>query len=280
MVGQGPNYPDHDTQRSGSLINPEGYMLLESYNKDLENDEGESSESDVNHSDDEILPENLDNSAHIMNEYDSRNATVENIDCFPDLFTDAGDKIGQFDGADDSSSDDEFDVNFMKNTHPAKMRRLVLESSESEDNSDDISVSVEPHILNVEENGEQFSGHDTDSPANVSLEIPSDKVVIKDGREHVWYPNTGRSYIFHKSHRAKPSSISRHCNDILNIAQVEKSLQEKPNLLLLLDDGADFGGRGLQTLFYFGDLFMRLNLDVLLVTRNAPGDSKWNPIER
>ena len=111
-------------------------------------------------------------------------------------------------------------------------------------------------------------------------EIPTDKIVVKEGRDHVWYPNTGRSYVFIKSHRAKPSNISRHCNDLLNIAQVEKCLQDKPNLLLLLDDGADFGGRGLQTLFYFGDLFMRLDLDMLLITRNAPGDSKWNPIER
>ena len=104
-------------------------------------------------------------------------------------------------------------------------------------------------------------------------------MILKEEREHIVYPNTGRSYVFYKSHRAKPSSISRHVNDILNIAEVETSLRQKPNLLLLLDDGADFGGRGLQTLFYLGDLWMRLDLDMLLIARNAPGDSKWNPIE-
>ena len=31
MTGESPNFPDHDVQRSGSLINPEGYMILESH---------------------------------------------------------------------------------------------------------------------------------------------------------------------------------------------------------------------------------------------------------
>ena len=31
MTDESPNFPDHDEQRSGSLINPEGYMILESH---------------------------------------------------------------------------------------------------------------------------------------------------------------------------------------------------------------------------------------------------------
>ena len=115
--------------------------------------------------------------------------------------------------------------------------------------------------------------------ALLPLVFPSEKIIVKDGREHVIYPNNGRSYIFFKSNRAKPPSISGHVNDILTIAEEEKCLQ-KPNLLLLLDDGSDFGGRGHQTLFYLGDLWMRLDFDMLHIARNAPGDSKWNPIER
>ena len=103
---------------------------------------------------------------------------------------------------------------------------------------------------------------------------------MKNYRKHVLTPHTGPSFVFFKGNSAKPSSVSRHMNDILSIAEVEKDLVEKPNLLLLLDDGLDYGGLGLQTLFYLGDLLLRLDLDLLLIARNAPGDSKWNPIEQ
>ena len=36
----------------------------------------------------------------------------------------------------------------------------------------------------------------------------------------------------------------------------------------------------LPTLYYLDDLWLRLDLDLLLIARNAPGDSKWNPIEQ
>jgi len=65
----------------------------------------------------------------------------------------------------------------------------------------------------------------------------------------------------------------------LTIAEDQPCLKEKPNLLLLLDDGLDWGGRGLQTLFYLGELWRLLDLDLLVISRNAPGDSKHNPIE-
>ena len=76
--------------------------------------------------------------------------------------------------------------------------------------------------------------------------------------------------------------------------------QKKPNLLLILDDGIDWGQRGLQTFYWLGKLWETLgirlkmklfwcllvylffiaDLDTLFVVRNAPGDSRWNIIER
>ena len=225
---------------------------------------------------------------------------------------DIADEFCQLDGAaDDSSEEDEFDINFIANakafnqSHPPKRARIDS-SSDSEDHNENVReqssvpVNTNQEIVEMEDcPGDEDHVRDTTPPVveNQSSpprdrsppaepqeypagDIPPPLIVEKEGREHVAYPNTGRSYVFYKSHRAKPSNISRHCNDILTIAETEGSLKEKPNLLLLLDDGADYGGRSLQTLYYLGILWMMLNLDMLIISRNSPGDSRWNPIER
>ena len=225
---------------------------------------------------------------------------------------DITDEICQLDGAGDSS-EDEFEINFIENSRAVNQslprKRARIEScSDSEDDNENIRstsaaavpVRTSPEIVEIEdcpdeENQDchvrEMTPPVLENPVNMSsppeehqersaIDIPPHKILEKDGREHVAYQNTGRSYIFYKSHRAKPSNISRHCNDILTIAETESSLKEKPNLLLLLDDGADYGGRSLQTLYYLGILWMMLNLDMLIIARNSPGDSRWNPIER
>ena len=59
-----------------------------------------------------------------------------------------------------------------------------------------------------------------------------------------------------------------------------EDLFNRLSLLVTNDFFFIFSGRGLQTLYYLGDLWLRLNLDLLVISRNAPGDSKWNPIEQ
>ena len=57
-------------------------------------------------------------------------------------------------------------------------------------------------------------------------------------------------------------------------------MKEKACLALILDDGQDWSGKALITFYFLGELWTRLDLDFLAITRNAPGDSKWNAVER
>ena len=175
--------------------------------------------------------------------------------------------------------------------------------SEQEDFESPSNVSEQEEDSDSPSSGsaERLEVEDEDSdpgPQASTFQIPKEKIIVNKGREHVIIPNTGPSYIFNRSHRAKPSTIYRHCNDLISLSEIEPSMKTKPILALILDDGnhifvhpnqffyniylkgADWGGRSLLTLFYLGKLFIQLNLDLLLIGRNAPGDSKWNPIER
>ena len=67
-------------------------------------------------------------------------------------------------------------------------------------------------------------------------------------------------------------------NDLINILESEPSGLKKC-LILIVDDGADYGIRSSITMYYFGQLFFHLNLDLLIVVKNAPKDSRFNHIE-
>ena len=67
-------------------------------------------------------------------------------------------------------------------------------------------------------------------------------------------------------------------NDLINIYESDPSGLKKC-LILIVDDGADYGIRSSITMYYFGQLFFHLNLDLLIVVKNAPKDSRFNPIE-
>jgi len=178
------------------------------------------------------------------------------------------DAITQLDGGNSESDSDEFGVEDIFKTRASKKRRIVLSDDELDSNSS---------------NEEEDSGEDDQTDEVITTKASFNKNNVtrdKSGREHISYPSTGPCYIFLKSNRARPSSISAHVNDIITIYEAHSGLKSKPNLALLLDDGIDWGMRGLQTFYFFGYLWKTLNLDLLAIGRNAPGDSKWNPIER
>ena len=279
-----PNYPDYDTLRSGSLINPQGYMILKSSSSEA------SQQSENRDTEPADRVESPTEDAHLSHR--SPGPTVEDI--FEDIFEDdfdqrtvplffptylnLSDEIDQLDGANDpsSGSEDEFgedDMNVFRSAGP--MRKIARIESEDEysSNTDESENEHNQDVDESEEENEVIPQQQEDQEDEGQLvtvsDFPEAKYVMKDGRNHVSIPHTGNVYIFFKSPQAKPSSISRHINDILTIAEVEPCLKEKPKLLLLLDDGLDWGGRGLQTLFYLGDLWRRLDLDLLVISRNA-----------
>ena len=146
------------------------------------------------------------------------------------------DAIMQFDGAEDGSSDDEFDYDLFPSAQLNKRPRL--NSNEHDPNIDEDSEEESEQIST--ENSEAQGSNNSRTECQIP-DLPDSRFVMKDGRKHVVTPHTGPVYVFFKGNKAKPASISGHANDILTMAKVEKTL-EKPNLLLLLDDGLDWGG--------------------------------------
>ena len=123
------------------------------------------------------------------------------------------DAILQFDGNNDSDSDDEFGLNDLFNVHRNNKRPrldpIMLDYDVEED--DDEEPTVTDHA-GMEEELEE-------NPREADVNTGASKIT-KDGREHVVYPSTGPCYIFLKSNRAKPSTIRGHINDLLTIYQV------------------------------------------------------------
>ena len=284
----GPNFPDHDVLRSGSLINPEGYMILSNRRQNSESNPDVTGgmlppEPPVEEEPGDLSQNNLSQG----NEDDTETSTMAE-DNTPDEVRGIQDEFCQLDGANDGSESDqsdEYDINFLEHRPLPKRARIIPDEDEVDDpNIDEDDVDAAPRPLSVSSSDSE-SGSDREDEDDVENEeafnVDLGKTVTgRDGKPHIAFGHTGKTYIFFKSHAFKSSNISRHVNDLLTMAQIEDCMTEKPVLCLLLDDGADWSGRFLQTLFYLGDLFLRLNLDMLIISRNAPGDSSKNPIER
>ena len=193
---------------------------------------------------------------------DDRQATVDdsivgdNEDDINDLAVDSQGLVGvfgysevtdnifsQLDGVDSSESDMDEDEEFntynmfhLRNRSKRPRVAPVIQSSDSEqENSDsDRQSIVSPETLEEEVNNEEPKDPE---PQISTFNLPKEKMIQHNGREHVILPNTGPSYILCRSHRAKPSVIWRHCNDLISLAEVEPSMKQKPVLALILDDG-------------------------------------------
>lgn len=284
---QGPNHPDHDVLRTGSLITPRGYMILRRKTT------GSSVQTDVEMNDMSIGAPTEEPNLRTNNPRTDI-SDEENVELFDDPrvelpLNEVVDEISQLDGADDNSSEsgDEFEMDFLKGVQPQTFRgaqprrkRQRIES-EQEDSEEEVVTenNAEPTAGGSGDNSSPQEEEESAEEEFEMPEFPAAHFVMKEGRKHVAIAHTGPTYVFFASHQKKPSTISRHVNDILTIAEVDRSIADKPNLILLLDDGQDWGGRGLQTLYYFGELWRRLNLDLLIIARNAPGDSRHNPVE-
>ena len=283
---EGPNFPDHDVLRSGQLIVPRGYMLLR--RKTTRGDQrgveiivvpiidmNEESPTE------ELNPETNNPRSDISEEGEN----VERLDLLREelpLVTaeeeDFVDEIMQLDGTNDSSGseEDEFEFDLFRGAQP-QSKRARVESDEEDDPN--VEESEEERENNSEPNSTAAATEEAEEDFEMP-EFPGVKFVMKNGRKHVATAHTGPTYVFFASHQMKPSTISRHVNDILTISEADRSVAGKACQILLLDDGLDWGGRGLQTCFYFGELWRRLNLDLLIIARNAPGDSRHNPVEQ
>ena len=86
-------------------------------------------------------------------------------------------------------------------------------------------------------------------------------------------------YIFCRSMQFQPSSALTHGKDLEEIANIAQA-QGKSVMSLIVDGGPDWSLKSLTTFLAMGRLWRKQSLDALLVMTYAPGQSKFNPIER
>ena len=173
---------------------------------------------------------------------------------------------GQFDSDSDSGSDLE----------PRKHKKRCLAAVDT--SSDDELKESEVQIIDDLE--EDLGSFNEQSANNIEAVEAKFKIIEdEEGREHVSYPHTGEFYIFFKSNTYKPSTIERHLNDMTNIRENNTTSGNKPVLVIIADDGADWGLRSPVTAHALGKFFRDSNLDFLAFVKIAPGDSRFNPVE-
>ena len=181
----------------------------------------------------------------------------------------------------DSSDESEEEGDVVENNEAKKPRRRMRTIWSSDDecletghiNLEHVEETVLPGQSSSKQSNAQ--GEESDDEGFVNARTVDDEL----GQPHIPYPANGPSHVFFKSNSHDPSTIEEHVNDILNIVTNDDSLKNKKVMILILDDGADYGIRTPSTMHYFGKLWMHLDLDMLLVVKNAPKDSRFNPIE-
>ena len=168
---------------------------------------------------------------------------------------------------------------------PSKKKKSTIEESDGKgiisggDSEEEIVRGPLKKKKAVIESSDEDSCIEVDLSKEVSEEYEHRTVIDELGRHHIPYPANGPSYVFLKSNTHDPSNIEEHTNDIINIISNDESLKRKLVLILILDDGADYGIRTSATMHYFGKLWIHLDLDLLIVVKNAPKDSRFNPVE-
>ena len=73
-------------------------------------------------------------------------------------------------------------------------------------------------------------------------------------------------------------SAATHSNDLIEVLQPVITAEKKKGVVLV-DNGPDWCKHSIKTLHAMGQVWDKLELDYLLITSYAPGDSKFNPIE-
>ena len=138
----------------------------------------------------------------------------------------------------DSNSSDDFDYEFRVAPKRRKICDRDFEESSSSQNSvsspSDNSCSSNEDCSDTEVTRPDVNSNEVSIEESFvekgSLEefldnLPSAKVSEDElGRPHIKCPTSGPAFIFFKSCRTKGATISRHCNDLLTIAEVSFSL--------------------------------------------------------
>ena len=109
-------------------------------------------------------------------------------------------------------------------------------------------------------------------------DTPNDTIQDKLGRDSCKLPSTGPLFNYNRCVKNSSTSIQDHVNDIHDILKKNPELK-KPVLALITDGGPDWTPKSNVNEFFLGRLWRDLKLDMLVGVCNAPGLSRYNPIE-
>ena len=172
-----------------------------------------------------------------------------------------------------------------------KSREEVSAVTDSENNNDGF---VHDEILQEDENSfnsiiienghakticENKADNDDTKEADETKKYTFKTVKDSHGREHVVTGRTGEAVIFLAPNSIKPSSIEAHCNDMMTVLEAYPEKKKKKALIMTADDGGDWGIRSEATFFHLGMMMRDAELDFVLLTKYAPGQSRLNPVE-
>jgi len=106
--------------------------------------------------------------------------------------------------------------------------------------------------------------------------------IVKDKYERSFYtrPELGTIHIYNRAFFFTNSNAVTHSNDLANIfSSIDQN--QRPSIIgLTSDNGPDFSPESYLVFFSLGRFWKSYNLDQLILTSFAPGESKYNFIER
>jgi len=102
------------------------------------------------------------------------------------------------------------------------------------------------------------------------------------GREHIATPHGGQLFQFFASNHATPSTIAQHVNHLTIAREVLKDtlMEDKKIEMHVVDQGADWDYHAPITRYYLWQYFKYNKLNLLVFASFAPGQSRFNPVER
>ena len=106
--------------------------------------------------------------------------------------------------------------------------------------------------------------------------------LIKDSlrRDKVEWPRSGPLTVKLYPGRAVESTNTLHVNHLIGLIKSEKKLRSVSNVVMIADGGPDWSVKSITNFMSLGFLWLKAELDVLVIQCYAPGHSRYNPIER
>ena len=92
-------------------------------------------------------------------------------------------------------------------------------------------------------------------------------------------PRSGPLTLYLRSHMFNKESAMSHSDDLMDCLRLVVDATKKKAVVMGVDNGPDWCRHSVKTVLAMGRVWETMDLDYLLLTSYAPGNSKFNPIE-